>query len=343
MLQISISAGNPSYTLVNFSHKNWGNYHTLPYTGEQYFVGYGDGTTIDNPRPAVDFRNKITFDLASNSGQMHKVLMNDDFTRTLQVGDPLPLMEGYTLKFVDISTEGAIGLISLLQNGNEVDTTPLSAGQTYVYTRKVGNISDLPIIVAHVSGVNGMSTTIDSIFQISQGFIKVNNTNGSISYVTVTPVIPPMRTPEPTPTPAKGSISVSSSPSGASIYLDSAYQGETPKTINDISIGTHYLELTLKGYIPWSDSIDVRDGFTSYPSIPLMIAPTPTITSTPTPRQTMATVTQVPSPTPTTTSQPKTVVKEINEPLNGFEGFKDKPSWLESILRSILDLFKSIF
>ncbi|MCZ7382046.1 MAG: PEGA domain-containing protein [Candidatus Methanoperedens sp.] len=81
-----------------------------------------------------------------------------------------------------------------------------------------------------------------------------------------------------------GSISVSSIPSGASIYLDSSYRGETPKDITDASVGSHYIELKLDDYKPWSDTIDVKAGSVSYVSATLTsIAKetiTPTITTT---------------------------------------------------------------
>ncbi len=333
------------YTTVNFNYKNWGSFYTVSYAGEQYFAGYLGGGALTST-------NIITFDSASNSGQMHMVLMNDATSRVVYAGSTFTLSDRYVLKVKDVDkTGGKIVLLSLLKDGGEIDTTAVSEGNTYVYSKRIGNISDLPLIAIHISNVSIKSVnigesvgyiTIDGIFQISDGFIKVTTTNGSSSYVTVTPVIStPFRTP--TPTPMRGSISVSSSPSGASIYLDGAYQGETPKTIYDISIGTHYLELTLKGYTPWSDNIDVREGFTSYPSIPLTIAPTSTITPTHTPNQTIsATVTQISSPIPTITSQSKTAAKEAKEPLNKIEGFKGEPSWLESAINSILDWLKSL-
>ncbi len=39
-------------------------------------------------------------------------------------------------------------------------------------------------------------------------------------------------------------------------------------------------------------------------------------------------------------SQLKPEVKEVKEPLNGFEGFQKKPSWLESTIHSILGWFR---
>lgn len=83
-----------------------------------------------------------------------------------------------------------------------------------------------------------------------------------------------------------GTISVSSSPAGASIYLDGSYQGKTSYTISDVAIGTHLIELRLNGYKDWADTIQVKAGSISYVSVQLIpaetaITPSYTITHTP--------------------------------------------------------------
>ena len=45
-----------------------------------------------------------------------------------------------------------------------------------------------------------------------------------------------------------GLVSVSSTPSGASIYLDGTHKGTTPETIFDVPVGTHSILLTKSGY-----------------------------------------------------------------------------------------------
>ncbi|NAT10716.1 hypothetical protein C4E22_04090 [ANME-1 cluster archaeon AG-394-G06] len=64
---------------------------------------------------------------------------------------------------------------------------------------------------------------------------------------------------------ATGSISVTSTPSGATIYLDGSYiGGQTPYTITNVPAGTHTLKLTLGGYYDWSSNVGVTAGETSY-------------------------------------------------------------------------------
>jgi len=72
----------------------------------------------------------------------------------------------------------------------------------------------------------------------------------------------PTHTPTSTQTPTTGSISVSSTPSGADIYLDSTYKGTTPATIPDVSPGSHTLKLEKYGYAEWLTSVHVTSGVT---------------------------------------------------------------------------------
>nr|QNO52394.1 hypothetical protein IAKEDICC_00015 [Methanosarcinales archaeon ANME-1 ERB6] len=84
----------------------------------------------------------------------------------------------------------------------------------------------------------------------------------------------------PKTTPATGTISVSSSPSSANVYLDNTYKGITPLTIPDISTGTHTIKVTLAGYDDWSQNVQVTSGET----LPVPASLTKTSTPTPTPK-----------------------------------------------------------
>ena len=54
--------------------------------------------------------------------------------------------------------------------------------------------------------------------------------------------------PTPTPTPAFGSIVVTSTPPGANVYLDNAYKGFTPLTLDAVPNGNHIVVIRLDGY-----------------------------------------------------------------------------------------------
>jgi hypothetical protein len=58
----------------------------------------------------------------------------------------------------------------------------------------------------------------------------------------------------------KGSMQLTSSPSGAEIYLDRQFQGSTPSTIPNVVPGNHTLEFRYPGYQSWSEIISVPAG-----------------------------------------------------------------------------------
>ena len=97
-------------------------------------------------------------------------------------------------------------------------------------------------------------------------------------------------TPTPTPTPAFGSISVTSTPSGANIYLDNSYKGLTPLTIDAVPNGNRIIVLRLDGYEDSSRTLSING---NSPVVVIALNPLPT----PTPASTI-------QPTATGTKQP---------------------------------------
>ncbi|HII93659.1 MAG TPA: PEGA domain-containing protein [Methanosarcina sp.] len=77
--------------------------------------------------------------------------------------------------------------------------------------------------------------------------------------VSVSPTLTPIQIePSPETSSSTGSISVTSSPTGADIFLDDTYEGETPKILEDIKQGSHTVTLTLAEYEDWSKDISVK-------------------------------------------------------------------------------------
>ena len=79
---------------------------------------------------------------------------------------------------------------------------------------------------------------------------------------------------QPAPVSAAGSIAVTSSPAGAEIYIDNAYKGITPLTVDGISAGTHTVMVALAGYNDWSTTVQVGAGSTASASASLSPVPT---------------------------------------------------------------------
>jgi hypothetical protein len=62
----------------------------------------------------------------------------------------------------------------------------------------------------------------------------------------------------------KGTLHLTSSPSGAEIYLDNQYKGSTPSTLSEVEPGNHTLEFRLKGYKSWKSVVTVLSGTSNY-------------------------------------------------------------------------------
>lgn len=62
--------------------------------------------------------------------------------------------------------------------------------------------------------------------------------------------------------PRTGSISVTSSPSHARVFLDGEYRGRTPLTIRNVRVGEYQIKVSKEGYHDWSQAIRVRSNVT---------------------------------------------------------------------------------
>ncbi|HUU74510.1 MAG TPA: PEGA domain-containing protein [Methanoregulaceae archaeon] len=79
------------------------------------------------------------------------------------------------------------------------------------------------------------------------------------------------RNPQP---PSSGTISVSSSPSGAEVYLDNVFRGYSPQTIQDVASGSHVVLMKLGGYQDWQSTVQVSAGQDT--PVNAIFTPTPT-------------------------------------------------------------------
>jgi len=162
---------------VSFTFSGFGKYQVIGFMAEKYFAGYTDKTFISNTKPSTKFDGIST--VAQN--QLHKVLIDDEIKRTISVGGTIALKEGYVLKAKDIDLNARQMLLSVLKDGNEVDATPLSAGETYVYSKTVGDVDNLPLIIVRFdsvfSGQETQAAFLKGMFQVSEDATKVETGN----------------------------------------------------------------------------------------------------------------------------------------------------------------------
>jgi hypothetical protein len=79
-----------------------------------------------------------------------------------------------------------------------------------------------------------------------------------------------------TPTQQTGSISISSNPVGASIYVDTIYQGETNQIVGSLAVGPHAVLLKKSGYKDYSQTVQVNSAQITYMTVTLTQLVNPT-------------------------------------------------------------------
>jgi hypothetical protein len=97
---------------------------------------------------------------------------------------------------------------------------------------------------------------------------------------------------KPVPNPTTGSISVTSSPIGAQVYVNNVFRGYSPLTVDGLTPGMYTVALQLSGYQDWQSSATVAAGQTAQISATLLPKSAP----------------QTPAPTPTPGPSPALLV-----------------------------------
>jgi PEGA domain-containing protein len=124
-------------------------------------------------------------------------------------------------------------------------TVPLQSGRAAA--------ADLPPSIQFVS-TTGKGTTPRLPSPTVRGIRAVPNVRPARAEGAV--ATPPSQPPQP----FLGSITVSSTPEGASVFVNGRQVGTTPVVLPDLSVGSRALRLTMAGYDTWSASVRVVAG-----------------------------------------------------------------------------------
>ena len=193
---INLSIINPGQLIystrqkeVSFNYPDFGKYQAIGFLTEKYFAGYTANTTPPHPTSEINRLSTIAH------GHIHKVLIDENIKRTISIGGTLALKEGYVLKATDIDPKARTILLSTFKNGIEVDSSPISTGDTYVYSMNMSGFGDIPLIMVRFdsifSGSELQVAFLRGIFQISDNpiniktgdkFDKMNVTNVSLGH-----------------------------------------------------------------------------------------------------------------------------------------------------------------
>ncbi len=171
----TIEEGDLTYTTmpieVDFEYPKFGKYQVIGFMADKYFAGYSGESVISG--------NDVISLLGRN--QLHKVLLDDKEKRVINEGGTLTLKEGYVLKMTEVDISAGPGQIwvTLLKDGDEVDSDVVSGNDNYVYSTKLGSEKDVPLLAVHFENVfRGREVNaafVRGIFQISESFTKVRS------------------------------------------------------------------------------------------------------------------------------------------------------------------------
>jgi hypothetical protein len=119
------------------------------------------------------------------------------------------------------------------------------------------------------------------------GGIQLGGSGTQITRVTTTATQPAVITVPPTVTAVPGSLSVTTTPSGAAVFIDNVQRGTSPATIPDLAPGTHALRLEMNGYTGVTVLVTVTAGQTqTYTTALAPVATTAAANSLPTAKKT---------------------------------------------------------
>ena len=177
---------------------------------------------------------------------------------TLETGEYLRLIGTAEKAITDIRIEISDA------NGNVVHTENTGASQTGYFTYALH--VDMPPgeYFITVTSPSARTTFRTSITVIPPPTTTLNGTSVAVTEPDV-----------PLATATTGTLSISSTPSGASVYVDSVSVGSTPITQGSIAPGTHLVDIKYSGYQTYSAQAVVNAGETTTVAPALVKSPSP--------------------------------------------------------------------
>ena len=236
---------------------------------------------------STSIKCKFSIDSDETIGTWDVVVVNKDLSEVVDEG---AFTIGKTMTLTSVSPESA------KTNDNDVTVTVVGTGLSEVENMYLYNV-DYDNITADI--ISQTSTKVIGTFDLYDADIDnydicVEDSVGTIKCGLDFEIV----------TDEVGSIEVVSSPSGAKIYVDSAYTGTTPYTLDDVSLGSHKILISKTGYDDWSKWVTVKLDATTTVNADLNAIQTttvPTVTPTTVKTTLKASTVKVPTPWPTDT------------------------------------------
>ena len=170
--------------------------------------------------------------------------MNISYTVYAATGTAFPSYDD--LQFVS-GLDESVWLYSITVNGVE-NVRPVAGGRTITISGFELSYRNQDEVIVKVTLKGRIPPTSGTGVTKNLVTVQELDARGYVINSSVFSVTQLIGTPTPTPTPSSGRISFTSIPSGANIYLDNAYRGLTPLTIDGVPNGRHAVVLRLDGY-----------------------------------------------------------------------------------------------
>lgn len=110
--------------------------------------------------------------------------------------------------------------------------------------------------------------------------VKVTHTTATATTAARTPTVPP------TILATTGSLSITTTPAGAAVFVDNVQKGISPVTITGLAAGSHSILIIKDGYNDLSATVTVTAGQTQAYTTTLVASPAGTPAPAPTPKKT---------------------------------------------------------
>jgi hypothetical protein len=170
--------------------------------------------------------------------------VNISYTVYAATGTAFPSYDD--LQFVS-GLDESVWLYSITVNGVE-NVRPVAGGRTITISGFELSYRNQDEVIVKVALKGSIPTTSGTGAIKNLVTVQELDARGYVINSSVFSVTRLIGTPTPTPTPSSGRMSFTSIPSGANIYLDNAYRGLTPLTIDDVPNGRHVVVLRLDRY-----------------------------------------------------------------------------------------------
>ena len=200
------------------------------------------------------------------AGTWDVVVVNQDNSEYVRANSGFTVRSSMTLTSVSPT--------SARTNNNSVTVTVVGTGLTYVNSLYLYNskYSNLSASLGTTTSTSATGTFDLTNMNVATYNICVKDASGTtkcgLSFDITTDQV--------------GEIDISSTPAGASVYVDSTYLGITPYAMTGATVGTHTVRLSKTGYNDWSKIVKVTNGGTSTVDADLSAVETEVITTVPT-------------------------------------------------------------